>query len=42
MSFGSSRQDTVETNLTRNCEVVDSNPGLAQRVKDLALQRAVV
>ena len=34
---GSSRCGTVETNLTRNHEVAGSMPGLAQRVKDLAL-----
>ena len=34
---GSSRCGTAEMNLTRNYEVVDSIPGLAQWVKDLAL-----
>ena len=33
----SSRRGAVETNLTRNNEVEGSIPGLAQRVKDLAL-----
>ena len=32
-----SRCGAVETNLTRNCEVVGSIPGLAHWVKDLAL-----
>ena len=34
---GSSRHGAAEMNLTRNHEVVSSIPGLAQRVKDLAL-----
>ena len=33
----SSHHGTVETNPTRNCEVVGSIPGLAQWVEDLAL-----
>ena len=33
----SSHQGTVETNPTRNHEVVGSIPGLAQGVKDLVL-----
>ena len=33
----SSRCGAAETNLTRNCKIVGSLPGLAQRVKDLAL-----
>ena len=33
----SSHRGAVETNLTRNTEVVGSTPGLAQWVKDLAL-----
>ena len=35
--FGSSHCGTVEMNLTSNHEVSGSIPGLAQRVKDLAL-----
>ena len=38
----SSRHGAVETNPTRNHEVVGLIPGLAQGVKDLALSRAVV
>ena len=34
MLLGSSRLGTVETNLTRNHEVADLIPGLAQWVKD--------
>ena len=37
LQFWSSRRGTVETNLTRNDEVVGSLPGLAQWVKDPAL-----
>ena len=37
-----SRCGTVETNLTRNHEVVGSIPGLSQWVKDLVLLRVVV
>ena len=33
----SSRRGAAEMNLTRNCKVVGSIPGLARRVKDLAL-----
>ena len=35
--FWSSRGGTAATNLTRNHEVVDSMPGLAQWVKDPVL-----
>ena len=35
--FRSSHCGAVETNPTRNHEIADSNPGLAQWVKDLAL-----
>ena len=35
--YQSFRYGTAETNPTRNHEVVDSIPGLAQWVKDLAL-----
>ena len=34
---GNSHHGAAETNLTRNHEVAGSIPGLAQRVKDLAL-----
>ena len=34
---GNSHHGAVETNLTRNCEVVGSIPGLAQWVEDLVL-----
>ena len=37
MVFGSSHYGSVETNLTRNHEVADSIPGLAQWVKGIAL-----
>ena len=36
MGLWSSWHGAAEMNLTRNHEVVDSIPGLAQRVKDLA------
>ena len=39
---GSSRCGTVETNPTRNYEVVGSNTGLAEWVKDPVLLSAVV
>ena len=35
--FGSPHRAAVETNPTKNHEVADSIPGLAQWVKDLAL-----
>ena len=35
--FGSSRCGEAETNPTRNRDIADSNPGLAQWVEDLAL-----
>ena len=35
--YGSSRHGAVETNPTRNHEVVGLIPGLAQRVQNLAL-----
>ena len=38
----SSHHGAAETNPTRNHEVVDSIPGLAQWVKDQALLRAMV
>ena len=40
--WGSSRHGAAETNPTRNHEVAGSIPGLAHRVKDLALPWAVV
>ena len=39
---GSSHRAVEETNLTRNCEVADLIPGLAQWVKDPAWPWAVV
>ena len=39
MQYWSSRRGAAETNTTRNYEVVVSNHGLAQWVKDLALLR---
>ena len=37
LAFRSSCCGTVEKNLTKNCEVAGSIPGLTQWVKDLAL-----
>ncbi len=41
-TYGSSHRGTAEKNLIRNNEVVALISGLAQRVKDLVLLRAVV
>ena len=42
MCFSGSSLGAAKTNLTRNREVAELIPGLAQWVKDLALSRAMV